>query len=241
MESRRISTDAGPLDLIPATGDQLRGIARYWPMGLVDFPDDPGCLGLVFQQGEQEVHGVKMQPPDIPESDARMMHHANRALIASALPYYLEKQHHGVMVPCAYYKEKRAGMVETGIVFFAGPDAASRSISRERIDVMYDDRLGEGATPMIQDMMGAIARASEECRLPSMTIIGVDLRPRLAMGGLAIHFVLEGPRVFVAKDQLNEDEPVWKYLVRAGFTKLPYAPMKPAAVSGPPLTGTPWA
>ena len=62
----------------------------------------------------------------------------------------------------------------------------------------------------------------------------MDLRPRLALGGLAMHFVVEGPRVFVVKDPLQENEPVWQYAVRAGFSKLPYAPMKPMAFAQQP-------
>ena len=234
METRNITTDSGELELIPVTIDQLRGIARYWPMEITTNEDDPGHFGLVFQHGDLEVHGLKMQPLDIPEADAKIVHHMNRALIASALPGYLAKEHIGVMVPCAYYKEKGGGMVETGIAFFVGPDARSRSRSGRITDVIYDDRLGEGATPMIIDMMAAIAGASKACGLSLLTVIGLDLRPRLAIGGLALHFVVEGPRVFIVKDPLQEDEPVWEYVVRAGLTKLPYAPMKPMGFAGQP-------
>ena len=239
MESRTIRTDAGNLELIPATIDQLRGIPRYWPMELIGNPNTPGRFGLVFQHGDQEVHGIKMQPADVAEADADRIHHVHRALVAAALPYYLEKRHRGVMVPCAYYKEKAAGMVEAGISFFVGPDATIKSTSGERTDVLCDDRLGDGATPMVFDMVGAIARAAKECRLPPMTIIGMEVRPRLAMGGLAMHFVIEGSQVFVVKDPLHEDEPIWEYVVRAGFSTLPYAPMKPMAFPGAPPADTP--
>jgi hypothetical protein len=138
------------------------------------------------------------------------------------------------MVPCAYYKEKSRGMVETGIAFFVGADAESRSGSGRNADIMYDDRLGEGATSMILDFAAAIAQASKACGLSLLTVIGVDLRPRLAIGGLAMHFVVEGPRVFVVKDPLQEEEPVWQYVVRAGFSRLPYAPMKPMGLPAQP-------
>jgi len=83
-------------------------------------------------------------------------------------------------------------------------------------------------------MAAAIAGASKACGLPLLTVIGMDLRPRLAIGGLAMHFIVEGPRVFVVKDPLQEDEAVWRYVVRAGFSKLPYAPMKPMGLAGQP-------
>jgi len=236
---RTIETEEGTLNLVPAKIDQLRDIARYWPMELVANPDSTGHFGLVFQRGDQEVHGIKLQPADAPEADARTFHHTNRALIATALPYYLEKRHRGVMVPCAYYKEKGSGVAETGIAFFVGPDARSKSTSRSRSDVMYDDRLGAGATPMVFDMVGAVAKARKESGLPLMTVIGVEMRPRLAIGGLAMHFVVVGQQVFVVKDPLDESEPVWEYLVRAGFSTLPYAPMKPARLPGVPPADAP--
>lgn len=152
VKSRTIRTDAGTLELVAATIDQLHGIARYWPMELVRTPDAPGRFGLVFQHGGQEVHGVEMQPADIAEADA-------------------------------------------------------------------------------------IATASKTCNLPLMTVIGMDLRPRLAMGGLAMHFAIEGPRVFVIKDPLQEAEPVWEYVVRVGFPTLPYAPMQPTPLPGAPPAG----
>ena len=238
---RTINTARGTLTLLLAEVEQVRDIARYWPMELVVNPGCPGQFGLVFQRGDREVHGIKLQPADTAEADAKTFHHINRVLIAAALPYYLEKRHRGVMVPCAYYKEKTRGLVETGIAFFVGPDARSKSASQDNSDVIYDDRLGEGATPMVFDMAGAIAKASRESGLPMMTVIGVDLRPRLAIGGLAMHFVIVGQQVFVVKDPLDETEVVWEYLVRAGFSTLLYAPMRPTALSGEPPEDTPRA
>jgi hypothetical protein len=225
VEHRKIDTDAGYLELIPVTIDQLQGFAHYWPMELFASSDDSSRYGLVFQHGDDEVHGVKMQPVDIAEDEAQTIHHVNRALIASALPEYLEKQHRGVMVPCAYYKKKAEGMAESGIAFFVGPDASSMNDE----DPLFDHKLGDGASPMVWDMARAIYAASKETGLPYMRPIGMDLRPRLLIGGLAIHFAIEGSNLFVVKDPLDENELVWEYLVGAGFLSLPYAPMKPSA------------
>jgi len=230
--SRRIHTVAGALELIPATIDQLRGVARYWPMELIDDPDGSGRYGLVFQHGDEEVVGIKLQPVDIEAREARVVHHANRVLIASALPAYLEQQHRGVMVPCAYYKEKPSGLVETGFVFFVGPDRASRPPSPTRDDMLFDARLGAGATRMVFDMVRAIGRVSGDLQIPMMPIIGIEPRPRLAIGGLALHFVIAGPHALVVMDPLDEAQLVWRYVVRAGFATLPYAPMRPMGLPG---------
>lgn len=235
METRTIRTSAGDLELVAATIDQLRGIARYWPMALIQYAEMPVQYGLVFQRGEEEICGVKMQPPDVAEPKARVAHHANRALIAAAIPCYLEKQHRGVMVPCAYYKEKPTGLAESGIALFVGPDPASKPVSMDRRDVLFDRQLGDGATSMVFDMLGAIGEARQASALPLMPAIGVELRPHLALGRLAMHFVVEGRNVFVVKDPLVEDEPVWAYVVRAGFSQLPYAPMQPTSIPDVPL------
>ena len=91
---------------------------------------------------------------------------------------------------------------------------------------------------MTLQMAGVIARASTECHLPLMKIIGVDVRPWRAIGSLTMHFLVEGPRVFVMKDLLQENEPVWQYIVRAGFSKLPYVPMKATEFPGQLPAGT---
>ncbi|MBE0567865.1 MAG: hypothetical protein IH621_18065 [Krumholzibacteria bacterium] len=105
--------------------------------------------------------------------------------------------------------------------------------------MLYDGRLGAGATAMVHDMMDAIGGASKQSRLPLVPFNGMELRPRLAIGGLAMDFVVEGPHLFVVKEPLHEEEPVWQYVVRAGFSKLSYAPMRPAAFPEPPPAGMP--
>jgi hypothetical protein len=234
-----IATAAGTLDLVPASADQLRGIARYWPMELVTTTDDPERFALVFQRGEQEIHGIMLQPPDASEPAAVLMHQSNRNLIAAALPHYLAKQHHGVMIPGAYYKEKAEGRVETGFVLFVGPDPQSQPQVAAGVQTLYDDRLGPGATAMVLDMVTAIATASRERQLPLMAFVGMELQPRLAVGGLAMHFVVQGGQVFAIKDPVEEEDPVWEQVVLAGFSSILYAPLWRAALPSAPPTETP--
>jgi len=234
-----IPTVAGTLELVTASPDQLRGVARYWPMELITTTEDPERFALVFQRGEQEIVGIRLQPPDVPESAAILIHHRNRILIAAALPHYVAKGHEGVMIPCAYYKEKGEGMVETGFALFVGPDSESRPPSANGVQTVYDDRLGAGATTMVLDMVTAIAAASREHQLPVMTFIGMELMPRLAMVGLAMPFVVQGGQVFAIKDPVEDDDPVWEHVVRGGFSSLLYAPLWRAALPSAPPTETP--
>jgi hypothetical protein len=48
-----------------------------------------------------------------------------------------------------------------------------------------------------------------------------------------MHFLVQGAKAFAIQHPLRKEHPVWAYAVRAGFSKLSYAPMVPAAVPGP--------
>ena len=203
-------------------------------MELIEDTTRPDYYGLVFQHGDEEVHGVKLQPVDMSQSNARAVHLLSRGFIASALPAYLAKGHKGVMVPCAYYKQKGEDRFEAGFAFFVGPDPESRSKAGANEKAGFDEELGAGATTMISDMSGAIVDAIKASVFPFPMFIGVEVRPRLAIGGLAMYFVIAGPQVLVVNDPLDEAEPVWGFVVEAGFSNLPYAPMRPMGFAGQP-------
>ena len=238
-KTKTIRTEAGTLELVPATIDQLRDIASYWPMELLTYQQGSPDFGLVFQHGNEEVFGVKMQFPDMPEIDAQVLHGLHRTWIASALPCYIEKCHQGVMVPCAYLKEKSPGMAEAGLAFFVGPGPRDTPLKGNGGESFWDDKLGAGATRMVWDMVHSLgepkAAAEREMSGPAsmeLRVIGMELRPRLQIGGLAMHFVIVGENIFVVKYPLNEEEPVWRFVVRAGLRRLPYASMVPAGLVG---------
>ena len=240
MEKLHINTDAGSIELTPANPDELKPVAARWPMGIVFSQVEAEPHGLVFQVGEQEAHGVKFQPPDSDEQTAKGLYLNNLALIASALPLYLEHQHLGIMLPCAYCKQKSDGRFESGLALFVGADPASRLPSQSRADGLDDDQLGDGASRMASDMAAAVLQAGKQVGLPVNTVIGVDVRPRLALGVLGMPFLVQGAKVFVIQHPLRNDHPVWGFAVRAGFSKLAYAPMIPAAVPGPPNVPHAW-
>ena len=223
-----IKTSSGNIDLVPATTEQLRGVDNYWPMGLFKRPDAQGHYGLVFQCGDQEVWGIKAQLAEVSEEDAGAVHHLQRILVATALPYYLEKRHRGVMVPCPYIKDKSEGKVECGITFFVGPDVASKpGPGKNANKVWWDEALGAGASLMIYDMLEALSRGREKWDLPLMKYIGFDLRPRLHIVNIVMHFAIHGSQVIAIITPLDEREPIWKYVVGSGLSSLPYAPMLP--------------
>jgi hypothetical protein len=228
------------LELVPATVDQLRGISRYWPMELLSYKEGSPDFGLVFQHGDEEIYGIKMQFPDMPEADANAFHSLCRKWIASALPRYLEKHHQGVIVPCAYLKEKSPGMAEAGLVFFVGPAPEDATIKGSRDKMHWDEKLGAGATRMILDMVNSLgepnpaAGREASAATKAFHVIGMDLRPRLAIGSMVMPFVIQGQTIVVVKYPMTENEPLWEDVVRAGLGKLPYVSMVPAGFNAAP-------
>ena len=83
---------------------------------------------------------------------------------------------------------------------------------------------------MIFHMQLATVRASKEHSLPIDYFLTHELRRRLAVGSIVMHFAIHGPHIVVIKSPIKEADLTWGYVVRAGFSKLPYAPMVPAAV-----------
>ena len=211
-----------------------------WPMGVALSHEKAEPHGLVFQVGEEEAYGLKLQPPDTDEQTAKALYYTNLALVASALPFYLEQHHKGIMVPCAYYRDKTNNRFESGFAFFVGPHPASRPAAPREIELDHDDNLGDGASRMISDMIDAILKASQRIGLPISPPIGIDLRPRMALGMLGTPFLVHGPKVFAIQHPLVSEHPVWSFAVRAGFSKLPYAPMVTVAVRGRPNVPDAW-
>lgn len=240
METFNINTESGTLDLTESPPHELQPIAILWPMGLVFSQAEAQPNGLVFQIGEEEAYGIKLQPPDTDKQTATALFFNNLALIAAALPFYLERRHLGIMLPCAYFKEKADGKFESGLAFFVSAHPASRSPSQTEFHTRVDDQLGDGASRMIFDMSAAIPKAAKQANLAVNTVIGVDVRPRLAMETLGMPFLVHGAKVFAIQHPLRKEDPFWAYAVRAGFTKLPYAPMVTTAVPGPPNAPHAW-
>ena len=86
---------------------------------------------------------------------------------------------------------------------------------------------------MFFDFAGAIAKAGKRVNLPVNTVIGIDLRARLALGTLGMPFLVHGGKVLAIQYPLRKEQTFWTFALRAGFSKLAYAPMITSAVSGP--------
>jgi hypothetical protein len=200
-------------------------------MGLVELEGHRHCypLGLVFQQSGRDLIGIKFQQVDFQRSDAVRVYAVNRILAASALPEYLKWGHRGLLAPFAYFRRKPTGKVETGIAYFASP-SSSDDVPPDG-DTRFDSDFGVGATAMIFHMARAIVVSSQKLGIRYQYFLTMERRPWTALGILALDFVVCGTKVVVIDSSPSDANPVWEYLVRAGFTTLPHAPMIPATGS----------
>lgn len=232
MPDRLIETRAGNLLLTPASLADLKKLARRWRLPLLRNAQDRDCYGLVFQMGEDEVVGLKMQFPDCPIADALGMADVLLELLYLALPRYLERGHRGLLIPCPYLKSKGPGKGETGIAFFVGPDPSSEDTSSDELRRSWDAMLGAGATPMLQDMMELVVQEAKEQGVGQLPIIDLDIRPRRALGGMARNFLINGPDVVAVREQLDEQAPDWPLLVQLGYRQVVYMPLRYIALAG---------
>jgi hypothetical protein len=236
-----IHTDAGELKLVRASQDEFMPVAINWPMGVAFSREADQPYGLIFQMGEEEALGVKLQPPDCDEETARTVYLLNQAVIASALPFYLKHQHPGIILPCPYFKEKAGDRFESGIAFFVAPRPVDSPRHPTENRVQLDDRLGDGASRMISDFMAALVAGASRFNLPiTEVLIGIDVRPRMALGSIGMPFLVHGPNLFATQYPLRDNHPFWEFTVRAGFSRLSYAPIAPSAVPGSPNVPHGW-
>src|SRR5437867_409352 len=127
MENRQmarspIQTSEGPLAFLTPTLEIVEHLARTWPMGMTPLPPgSPAPFGIVFQRGESEVSGVKIQQVDYEEKDARGWMEINRIGLGRALGEYMKNGYSGILIACPYLK-KRGEKYEPGMAFFAAPD-----------------------------------------------------------------------------------------------------------------------
>jgi hypothetical protein len=105
---------------------------------------------------------------------------------------------------------------------------------------VFDELLGVGASKMIVDFIDSTRKASETLGVPMATLIGVDVRPRLALGNLGMPLVAVGEQLLAIQFPLREEQTFWEHVVRAGYAELPYAAMRTSAVDGPPNAPHSW-
>lgn len=227
-----VNTPQGTVTLLPPTRDLLQFIHELLPMGIIGVqpPRDGARFGVVMQCDRHELFAVKQQPVECSPEQSRTSYLAHSLLIAGSLQRYLTRGFGGVLLPCPYLRDKGAKGVEAGIAHFGFPSPKGRETLEYDADRAFDDTFGRGFTAMLTGFIEDLQATSEETGITLITPIGLDPRPRLALGTLGFSFMVVGPCVVCLKTQVTEQDPAWTILRSTGLDRVYHVPSLPYAV-----------
>ena len=228
-----VSTPQGEVALIEPPVELLRAVRQYMPFGAVRYlpPQQGADFGLVMQCGEREAYAVKQQPVDCDEQQGYVTFQANSILIAHSLLNYLSNGFSGLLMPCAYIRQKEAGMVESGIAYFAAPSPQGIECLDRPFEPSFDGQFGHGFTTMMISFIKCLQESSKETNISLCTCIGLDVRPRSHLNTLGFGFMVIGNNIICLKTKVSEKDPVWTILRATGVTEVYHVPSIPAGIS----------
>jgi hypothetical protein len=227
-----VKTPQGPVELRAPEPAQLRALRALLPLGAVQYgqPVNGAQYGVVMKCGDREAFAVKQQPVEVPAKEGRTCFMANSILIAISLRAYLENGFAGLMMPCAYLRDKGAKGVEAGIAYFGAPDPKGKEALDSPHRGAFDNQVGTGFTTMLTGSIRAIQAASRSSGINLQQPIGLDRRPRSALGTLGFGFLVHGALIYCLKTQVREDDPVWTAIRSTGIEHVIHLPSVPAEI-----------
>lgn len=225
-----ITTEAGPLQVDDIPRTVFNVIAGRWPLGMHQMEEsEERMCEIVFQLGEKEMLGVKLQPSDCSdEADALLLASYLRCHLAAAAGRYILGEHAGLLLGGVYYRAKDVCQHESGVVLFPIP-ASGISEPRPQPTFPHIDRqLGSGSGEMVAGILRAMASAQQQCeppfRLLPFRVIGVDVRPLSKLGTIQLDYLFFGPQVISLQMKPSDDDPTWGFLVAGGIHTLIHMP-----------------
>jgi len=231
---RTIDTPQGQIRLLDPDPLRLRNLRQLLPMGAVRFsePVNGAGYGIVMKCGEHEVHAVKQQPPDLPEEEwAENQFFINTLLIAQTLKAYMAHGFSGMCIPCPYWRKKAEDRHEVGVAYFGAPSPGGIEANEFEFEHSWDNQFGHGFTLMFTTFIREIQQTEARSGLKLQPSIGLDDRPRLALGLLGFGFLVQGKEVFSLKTVLSELDPVWAALRSTGIEEVWHLPSVPMEIS----------
>ncbi len=226
-----LNTAHGPITLVESSPENLRSLRAALPLGLVDFETDILGVryGIVMKCGDTEAGFVKQQPPDIADDSLQAAHLANSILIALSLQTYQANGFGGCLLPCLYQRKKPSG-VEAGIAYLGSPSKNGIEATEFPFEGSYDRQFGHGFTTQFTHFIRALQKSSRESKISLPPCIGLDHRPRSALGSLEMQFLIHGPDIYCLKTNITETDPLWTALRATGIDRLIHLPSTPTEI-----------
>lgn len=228
-----IETQHGAVGLKKISNDLFKKIRKLLPYGIVGLKSADSEeieYGIVMQCGEAEVFGIKLQPVDCDQEQAKIAMQANTILITDAIPRYLKSHYSGVLIPMPYLRDK-GDRYESGIALFIFPNPEGPE-AREDITHSggFDNRFGAGCTAMLTAFVRALQASSKETGITLYPVIGTEPRPRMQLGSLSFGYLVAGNQVVAIKPTITDRDVTWTILYDAGITEVELMPSRPFAI-----------
>ena len=224
--------DLGGHDLLlrDVSAYEYLALRQILPMGLLPFyPDERTCWGLVLQCGDSEVGLVRFDTGQVQPENVDGMLTAVRMLAARALPGYMQNGFHGVMMPLAYAYAGQ-GPRDVGLCCLVAPDPAGPEAQVEPKIAHIDSELGRGASRMAYAFLAAFAEQWQQEIGDKLTLLKLDVRPRLQVGSVVFDLLVCGPDVFYAGRYPEENQGLLEPLAAAGVPEVVLLPSIPLAI-----------
>jgi hypothetical protein len=227
-----ITTPKGDVRLAPIDRELFQELRGIMPYGIVGLKSDnkPLEYGLVMKCDDDEVMGIKLQPPDCSREQVPSTIETNIILISMAIPRYLENRYDGLLMPFPYVRDK-GDWYESGISVFVFPKLGGKETHENTPHAgAYDNQFGKGATAMLIGFVKALQAAAKESNIPLYPVIGMEPRPRMQLGSLSFGYMVMGDRVIAIKTTITENDVTWAILRDSGIIEITHLPSQPAAI-----------
>ena len=227
-----IATPQGEVELLSPEAHRLRNLRSCLPLGAVAFsePADGARYGIVMKCGENEAWVVKQQPPDIPSESALDVFLANSILIALSIAQYRSFGFGGCLMTSPYIRGK-GDESEVGIAYLGAPSRSGIEVAEFPFEGSFDNQFGHGFTTMFTHFVKTLQKSSRDSGITMQPCIGLDHRPRTALGRLGFGFLVHGRDVYCLKTKVSEQDPVWTALRSTGIDQVYHLPSVPTEIT----------
>jgi|GEM_PF-1333122 len=237
---REILTSHGALNLIPIPPNLLKNVRSLLTFGVIQFPQktDEANYGIVMKCGDQELHLIKWQPPDCEARVGTVLFRLHRVMIAHALPSYQREGFFGLLLPVPYLRTKTGERTESGVAYFIAPVPQGREnedTAPEPKLPLSEGRFGPGSMRMMTAFAQALYQSGRELGIPEQTIIGVEVRKRLALAAIVLDFMVLGSAIVCMRRFISDDDPVWRVLRAREVTEVLHMPSVPLEIGASEL------